>query len=303
MYLIYGGAGYIGLNIVISLLRTTMSDIIIIDNFVNSFNPIDNGCIESEYRDRIILNPKDVRQYKISVVIFLAGHKSVAESVKDPLEYYRNNINIFIDALEVFTDSGCFTFICSSSAAVYGEHKQIFVETDDRKPVCPYGNVKLSCEYMLEDFSKRHPDKTFFMLRYFNPYGGFEKPRKEEYLNITPKLYQCVEKNVPFKINGTTYNTRDGTCVRDFIHISDIVDAHVLCINIKPPSNYNVYNIGSGTGTTIKEFVEAFKKIHPNLRVEYGAKRDGDSECLVSNATKIKKELGWEPKIKDIKFD
>lgn len=297
VYIVYGGAGYIGSHLIASLLKTG-NNVICIDNLSNSYSTIFD---DMPNRDNLSLITDDEYVYtdfeKVDAIFHFAAFKSVEESIKNPLEYYENNIGITCRALEMMKNTNCDTFIYSGSASVYG-FSPLFgsSETDTPNPLNPYGRTKLICENMIKDFSDLYPKKKFFSLRYFNPYGGNENPKKELFQNLIPSLLNSVKKNIPFEIYGNDYNTPDGTCVRDFIHITDLINGHISCLKYDK-NGFHIFNLGNGVGITVQQVVEMFKVKHPSLIVKVSPRRIGDVPFVFANITKAKRELNWLPRI------
>jgi UDP-glucose 4-epimerase len=298
VYIIYGGAGYIGSHLIAQLLQAEKS-VICIDNLTNSFSSIFS---EMPNTHLLTLVTEDNYTYsgieKVEGIFHFAAMKSVPESCKNPIEYYENNIGITCRALEMMRDTGCDVFVFSGSASVYGSSSPGHgsSETDALNPLSPYGRTKVACENLIQDFAATQPGKRFFSLRYFNPYGGTETPKKKEHQNLLPALMSALESNTPFKVYGTDYQTPDGTCVRDFIHISDLIKGHVACLSYKRPG-YHVFNLGSGKGTSVLQVITAFKSKYPRLLVETHPRRQGDAPFLFANITKARTELGWSPQV------
>lgn len=298
VYLVFGGAGYIGSHIVAKLLQS-QKNVIVVDNFSNSFSSIFQNMPNLE---NLTVFSGDISEYKYSeiekveAVFHCAGYKNIPNSFRSPLEYYENNIGATCRALEILVDSGCDTFIFSGSAAVYGVSPSIgSSESDEVNPLSPYARTKVICEQIIRDFSKNYPEKRFLTLRYFNVYGGIETPKKQE-LSLIPALQYALSTNTSFKLFGTDYQTVDGTCVHDFIHISDLVNGHLAAL-LYTPKGYHVFNLGSGERTSIREFVNAFKIKYPLLRIEAHTRREGDSPFLYANISKARVELRWSPQI------
>lgn len=298
VFIIYGGSGYIGSHLIGKLLSHNMK-VICIDNLSNSFSKVFENIPNNEL---LTLETNEDYKYtgleKVEAIFHFAALKSVSESCKSPIEYYENNIRITCRALEMMRDTDCDVFIFSSSASVYGSSSPSngSSETDELKPISPYGKTKIACENLIQDFAKTLPLKRFFSLRYFNPYGGIEIPKKKENQNLIPALMNALLTKTPFKVYGTDYPTPDGTCVRDFIHISDLINGHLACLNYEN-LGYHVFNLGSGNGTSVRQVVTAFKNKYPALVVENHPRRQGDVQFLYANITKAKTELKWSPKI------
>lgn len=299
VFIVYGGSGYIGSHLIAQLLSCSVN-VICIDNLSNSYSTVFETIRNNELLQLVTNeNFKYTGLEKVEGIFHFAALKSVPESCKNPIEYYENNIRITCRALEMMRDTNCNTFIFSSSASVYGSSSPSngSSETDELKPISPYGRTKIACENLIQDFARTLPTKRFFSLRYFNPYGGNELPKKKENQNLIPALMNALETKTPFKIYGTDYPTPDGTCVRDFVHISDLIKGHLACLGYEKPG-YHVFNLGSGSGTSVRQVVTAFKNKYPALLVENHPRRQGDVQFLYANVTKAKTELNWVPQVK-----
>ncbi|HTL80804.1 MAG TPA: UDP-glucose 4-epimerase GalE [Bacteroidia bacterium] len=316
--LLTGGAGYIGSHTIIELLGDDSFEVVSIDNYSNSdaatydrikkitgrevkFHECDL-CDEQKLR-RIFSEEKN-----IAGVIHFAALKSVPESVEKPELYYHNNIDSLENLLRCCADFGVHHFIFSSSCSVYGNIDQLPVNENSplAKPESPYADTKLKGENMLREFTEKHPGFHAIALRYFNPVGAHlsgligELPRNRPN-NLFPVITQTAAgKMKEIVVFGKDYPTRDGTCIRDYIHVSDIARAHVLALkkimseNDKP--GYDVMNLGSGEGVTVYEALQTFEKetgVRPNYR--FGERRAGDVVAIYSDSSKALKELGWKP--------
>lgn len=296
VFIVYGGAGYIGSHLVSQLLQAGKR-VICIDNLNNSFSHI---FLEMANLENLTLITDGDYKYtdidRVEAIFHFAAMKSVPESCKKPIEYYENNVGITCRALELMEDSGCEVFIFSGSASVYGASSVMAgsKETDQLNPMSPYGRTKVACENLIRDFASNHPTKRFFSLRYFNPYGGIELPRKTEFQNLIPALHQAVKTNTPFSIFGTDYQTPDGSCVRDFIHIIDLIKGHIACLSYNRPG-FHIFNLGSGKGVSVLQVINAFKSKYPQLQVKVCPRRDGDVPFIYANIDKARAELGWSP--------
>lgn len=301
--LLTGGLGYIGSHIAKILGRSA----IIIDNKSNSslnykkFLPLATVYVKSINKanlKKIFLN------HKIDGVIHLAGLKSVNESIKDPLNYYNQNVYSTLMLLDVMNSFHINKFIFSSSATVYGEeYTSPLKETLDTKSINPYGNTKLINEKLIMDYSKSNSNFRAISLRYFNPIGAdvasglLEQPLVESQ-NLMPVLIQCAKEKKIFKIFGNDYPTRDGTCIRDYIHIKDLANAHLLAFNtLTKIKSYEAINIGLGKGISVLEIIKTFEKINKiNVKYKIISRRNGDSAISYANNRKAKKILKWQPK-------
>lgn len=312
-----GGAGYIGSHTIIELLNNTKYNVISIDNYSNS-SPKTYERIEKITGKQIkfyaadLCNKEEIEKiFKknpgIVGIIHFAAFKSVPESVSDPLKYYHNNINSLINLLYCLNKFKISNFIFSSSCSVYGDIKELPVseQTPLQKAQCPYAYTKVIGENIIQDFCKTNKNVKCISLRYFNPVGAHisgligELPIAPP-TNLVPIITQTgIGKIKAFNIHGNDYNTRDGSCIRDYVHVSDIAAAHVLALDflIDNKNNYEVFNLGTGQGVSVLEAIKAFENvtgIKPNYKI--GPRRDGDVESIYSDCKKANITLGWKPK-------
>lgn len=317
--IVTGGAGYIGSHTVIELLQQTDYNIISIDNYSNS----------SEYTYKRIekITGKKVDYYNIDLcdkdalfsaleqlnniigIIHFAAFKSVPESVANPLLYYKNNIESLINILQFCKDKRINNFIFSSSCSVYGNIKDLPVTESSKlqEAESPYAYTKVVGEQIVESFAKTVPGFNSILLRYFNPVGAHVSAEIGELplgppTSLVPIITRTAVGIIPkMFVHGNTYNTRDGSCIRDYIHVTDIAEAHIKAlqylIDKKNISNTSLFNLGTGNGVTVLEAIHAFEKVS-NLKLNYeiGPRREGDVEAIYANNDLAKKELGWEPK-------
>ena len=316
--LITGGAGYIGSHTVVELLKNPEYDVIIIDNFSNSNPEIINRLYDLVKRP-IKIYHRDCRdqmddilsEHKVDSIIHFAAYKAVGESVENPIQYYDNNINSLLNMLDTAKYFGIKNFVFSSSCSLYGNLKELPAteESPLSEPESPYAYTKLIGEQILKDFSKVNTDFKITSLRYFNPVGAHEsgligespinKPN-----NILPVICNSVETGEEMLVFGGDYETRDGSCIRDYVHVSDIAEAHVKAFEylISDKSKvYDVYNLGLGVdnksqlGLTVLEVINAFERVN-EVKVNYkiSDRREGDIIEIYSNSTKARK-IGWNP--------
>jgi len=317
--LITGGAGYIGSHTVVELLKNPEYDVIIVDNFSNSNPEIINRLYDLVKRP-IKIYHRDCRdqmddilsEHKVDGIIHFAAYKAVGESVESPIQYYDNNINSLLNMLDTAKYFGIKNFVFSSSCSLYGNLKELPAteESPLSEPESPYAYTKLMGEQILKDFSKVNPDFKIVSLRYFNPVGAHEsgligespinKPN-----NILPVICNSAETGEEMMVFGGDYETRDGSCIRDYVHVSDIAEAHVKAFEYLIGDNslsYDVYNLGLGIGNrfenqglTVIEVINAFERVN-NVKVNYkiGLRREGDIVEIYSNSTKARK-IGWKP--------
>jgi UDP-glucose 4-epimerase len=314
--LVTGGAGYIGSHTIIELIEKTNYKIISADNFSNSsaktFERIKHITGREIINHNIDLCNQQavenlfVNEENIVGIIHFAAHKFVGESVENPHKYYRNNINSLLNLLECCLKFNVNSFIFSSSCSVYGNINQLPVREDTpfNKAESPYAYTKQVGEEIIKDYTRAFSKLQCISLRYFNPVGAHvsgkigEDPINKP-SNLVPAITQtAIGKLKQMSVHGNNYTTRDGTCIRDYIHVTDIANAHVLAlqqlISNKNKGNNNVYNLGTGNGVSVLEAITAFEKISGiNLNYVVGAKRAGDVEAIYSDTTKSSSELGW----------
>ena len=313
--LLAGGAGYIGSHTCVELINTGHS-VIIADNFSNSC-PEAVKRVEKLTNTQIPLYEADVcdkeavekifSENKIDAVIHFAGLKAVGESVENPMLYYRNNIDSTLTLLEAMKRHNVTRFIFSSSATVYGTPKEIpLVETmPTGSPTNPYGWTKLMMEQILTDTQRANPEMSIVILRYFNPIGAHKSGRIGEDPNgipnnLMPFITQVAAGRLPqLGVFGDDYPTRDGTGVRDYIHVVDLAKGHVKAIDYSADhKGAEIVNLGTGTGYSVLEIVKAFERVN-NIKIPYVIKprRAGDiAECF-ANAEKAEKVLGWKAEL------
>ena len=323
--LITGGAGYIGSHLCLSLLKDGFQ-VVVLDSFINSYsynlkkvifllNKKYPNCIknlhifEGDLRSLEVINNIFLKFYKsqnhINAVIHLAGLKYVEDSVKNPLSYWETNVGGTVNLLKAMKAYECKKLIFSSSASIYGETNKILREDDPIKPTSPYSKTKYAVEQILQDFSVQKRDWSFIILRYFNPIGAhysgiIGEKCKGQNKNIFPTINDVALgfKN-ELKIFGNDWNTFDGTCVRDYIHIMDLVDGHLAALDnvLSKSSLFSVFNLGTGQGTSLKELIKTFEKVN-RIKIPFSIapRRDGDVSFLVADASKALKYLNWKTK-------
>lgn len=310
--LVTGGAGYIGSHTVVELLNDGQ-EIIVIDNFSNSKpNVIDKikkitkkdfEFYQIDYTNREDLE-KIFQENNIDVVINFAGFKAVGESVKEPLNYYYNNVSGAITLLQTMQKFDCKKIIFSSSATVYGEPEKVPL-TEDCKiggTTNPYGTSKLFIERILKDLY--HSDNTWdiCILRYFNPVGSHESGELGEEPNgipnnLMPYIVRVANGQLSeLSVFGNDYKTKDGTGVRDYIHVVDLAKGHVNALKklLKEESGLFIYNLGTGKGYSVLDMIEAFERATgKNVPYKIAPRREGDIDICYADSTKAEKELGW----------
>jgi len=315
--LVTGGTGYIGSHTTVELLNRGY-EVYIIDNLSNSHEDVLNAIKKITGKTPLfhafdLCDRNKVREFfsknRIDATIHFAAFKSVGESVDHPLDYYRNNLNSLINILEVYAENGLDHLIFSSSCSVYGEQsKQPIDETAVlAKAESPYGNTKQIGEEILAD-TLRVNSFSGIALRYFNPGGAHESALIGEYPlhppnNLVPVITQtAIGKREFMNVFGNDYDTADGTCIRDFIHVVDVARAHIaaleLLLNKKNKKQFDVFNLGTGTGKTVLQAIETFERTNGmKLNFKIAGRRPGDVVKIWADTTKANQELGWKAEL------
>ena len=301
--LVVGGAGYIGSHMVKELLAAGHA-VIVLDNFSTGHRALLPGgrLIEGDLGDPKLLETLFAR-HKIDAVMHFAAFSLVGESVVDPLKYYRNNLAGTMALLGAMIKFNVKKFIFSSTAAVYGEPVQLpITETHPSRPTNPYGATKIAVERMLADCDQAYGLKSV-CLRYFNAAGADESGTIGECHQPESHLIPLVLKvaageRKEIKIFGTDYDTPDGTCIRDYVHVTDLAQAHLLALNhLLSGGQSAVYNLGNSKGASVREVICLAEKITGRkIPVVETDRRAGDPAVLVAASNKIKTELGWHPR-------
>ena len=313
--LVSGGAGFIGSHVTVELIEAGY-DVIVADNMSNCDETCYEGVKKITGREDIPFVKMDFcdpvatellfTANKIDAVIHFAGFKAVGESVSEPLKYYRNNLESFINVIETARKHGCENILFSSSATVYGEPEKLPVtEESPRQPATsPYGNTKQMCEDILRDSVKAYSNVKGIALRYFNPIGAHpsaligELPRGVPN-NLVPYITQtAIGKRECLSVFGNDYPTPDGTCQRDFIDIVDLAKAHVFAVRRmldgKMKNEYEIFNIGTGKPLSVMELINAFEKANGlKLNYKFAPRRAGDVTAIWADPTLANNELGW----------
>lgn len=308
--LITGGAGYIGSHMALRLLELG-EDVVVLDDLSagrRALVPAGARLVVGDVGDKEGLGEL-LGNHRIDGVIHFAGSIIVPESVAVPLRYYLNNTVNSRTLIEACVQFGVPHFIFSSTAAVYGEPERSPVtERGALKPINPYGRSKLMTEWMLEDAARAH-GLDYVALRYFNVAGADPKGRSGQ---VSPKATHLIKtacevatgKREQLEIFGTDYPTRDGTCIRDYIHVTDLVEAHVAALeHLRQGGPSDVFNCGYGRGCTVLEVVAALGRVlGRGIPVVHADRRSGDCAALVADASRIRKVLGWRPHHDDLDF-
>lgn len=316
--LVTGGCGYIGSHTIVDLLNNNF-DVVSIDNNIRSKasttelvfsitgKPVKNYAIDLCDKEGV----KRVFDAEAGIdgIIHFAALKSVPESVQKPLLYYKNNLNSLVNLLELTEEYGIKKFVFSSSCSVYGNTTELPVTEDTPFGIAesPYARTKQLGEDIIRDFSKKSEAK-FVLLRYFNPVGAHESGKMGEdstdvVTAVVPRITgTAIGKFKEFTVFGSDYDTRDGSCIRDYIHVMDIANAHTKAIqylneNWADLSQTEVFNLGTGNGVTVLEAIQSFEKVTGiKLNYKMGARRAGDVVSIYANNTKARTLLGWEIK-------
>lgn len=315
--LVTGGCGYIGSHTIVDLVESGC-DVVSVDNLSRGFEQM-NLRVSDLLKKNIINLAVDLSDRAaarkvfeahpdIQGIIHFAAYKSVPESVEEPLLYYQNNIGSLVNILALSKEFNIKSVVFSSSCSVYGNADELPVteQAPLKEAESPYAHTKQIGEQICQNFCKVNPDFKVVLLRYFNPVGAHnsaligEMNKRPE--NLVPIVTQtAIGLREKMTVFGTDYDTKDGSCVRDYIHVSDIAHAHTLAIkkslNNDLPSNCEVYNLGTGTGVTVLELIKAFEKVSGvTLNYDLGPRRAGDVIKVYADNTKAKTELGWDPK-------
>jgi UDP-glucose 4-epimerase len=306
--LVTGGLGYIGSSFCIQLKYSTDKQIIVVDN-------VDNFKVRSQLEDdNIICIIGDIcdkscmstifSDYPIKYVVHFAALKSVPDSIKHPTLYYNNNVGGLMNLLTCMQDANVNNVIFSSSATVYGNNQNNVSEDSEtgKNITNPYGMTKYIGEQLLIDICK-HTNINAIILRYFNPVGimCFSADTFPNSGSLMGNIYSCVEQNKPISIFGNTYETDDGTCLRDFIHLEDLISGHIHALSFLKSSQfcdvengYEIFNLGTGVPTSVLQLIYAYtEKLEQTIEIEYKEKREGDIAISYCNPEKALRLLDW----------
>lgn len=309
MILVTGGAGYIGSHCALALLEKG-NDIVIFDNLstghIETINNLSKyGKVNFVQGD--LLNKDDLKsvfeKFEIDAVVHFAAFSQVGESVKNPEKYYNNNVCGTMNLLSAMIENNVKKIVFSSTASVYGE--PVYVPIDEKhplNPINPYGQTKLTIEKTMDDYDKEYGLKSV-RLRYFNVAGADKQSRVGEWHEPETHLIPNILKSTfsagkTFEMYGDDYDTKDGTCVRDYINIEDLVNVHLLALEyLNNGGKTDYFNLGTNSGSTVKEVFNVCQKVAgKDIEVKLMPRREGDPASLVADNTKAKSVLGWEPK-------
>ncbi|WP_109699733.1 UDP-glucose 4-epimerase GalE [Chitinophaga deserti] len=316
--LVTGGCGYIGSHTIVDLINNGF-DVVSVDSNIRSSTKLLEGVEK--------ITGRKIRNYKVDLcnledthavfhenrdivgVIHFAALKSVGESVNEPLFYFQNNLTSLINVLKCIKEFNVPNFVFSSSCSVYGNATELPVveSTPLGEAQSPYARTKQMGEQMIEDFARVNTANSI-LLRYFNPVGAHPSALIGELPigkpdNLVPVITQTAIGKIPkLTVFGAKYNTRDGSCIRDYIHVMDIANAHTKALQYliekRNSSNLDVFNLGTGNGVTVLEAIQAFEKVSGlKLNYEMGPERPGDVIAIYANNSKAKTELGWDPQL------
>ena len=306
--MVTGGAGYIGSHAVKQLVEDGHHAVVIDNLYRGHRRSVDRRAVFHKMDVADVQAVADVMaDQAIDCVMHFAALAYVGESVTEPLAYYANNTAGTINLLKAMDLAGVKQLVFSSTCATYGEPETTpIVETTRQEPVNPYGWSKWCIERVLRDYAAANTDFSFAALRYFNVAGAAadgslgEDHDPETHL-IPALLLTALGKRDKVTIFGSDYSTPDGTCIRDYIHVEDLCDAHVAVMNALEPGDRRFYNLGIGKGYSVKEVVEsALRVTDVDIRVERGPRRPGDPAILFANPEKVRRELGWSARYTDL---
>jgi UDP-glucose 4-epimerase len=299
--LVTGGAGYIGAVVAAKLLAAGHRVTVLDDLSTGHADAVPAGAtfIHGTVRDdaKQVLGDGD-----IDAVLHFAAHSLVGESVANPAKYWSNNLGGTLALIEEMRRSGTGKIVFSSTAAVYGEPERVpITESDPTRPTSPYGASKLAVDTALTEYARLHGIGGV-SLRYFNVAGAYRcadgswlGERHGPETHLIPNVLGQGGDHLSVRINGTDYPTPDGTCVRDYIHVSDLADAHLLALDACEPGRHRIYNLGNGAGFSVREVIDVCREVTGReILAETGPRRPGDPAVLVASSARIQAELGWQ---------
>lgn len=305
--LVTGGAGYIG-SVTVELLRKNGHEVVVLDNlFRGHREAVDPEVVfyEGQVGDRALVQ-RICREHGIDSCVHFAALAYVGESVQEPARYFENNVEQGIGLLDALRSAGVKRFVFSSTCATYGEPEQVpMPETHRQWPVNAYGWSKFFMERILDSYDQAYGFK-FVALRYFNASGCTQQKGEdhEPELHLIPNILFAAMGKQPFiQVHGDNYPTPDGSAIRDYIHVIDLAEAHILALDhLRRGGNSDFFNLGSGTGFSVLEVIEAARQVTGrDIKVKLGPRRPGDPPRLVAISDKARHVLGWNPKLTDLK--
>ena len=297
--LVTGGAGYIG-SVVAAQLVAAGHEVTVLDDLSTGYaDSVPTGAtfVKGTLRDCAA----EVLADGIEAVLHLAAKALVGESVAEPARYWSTNLGSTLALLEAMREIGVRTIVFSSTAAVYGEPERMPIEeTDPTRPTNPYGATKLAADTALTEFARLYGFGAV-SLRYFNVAGAHQAPdgswfgeRHNPETHLIPNVLASVAEDRPVQVFGADYPTPDGTCVRDYIHVTDLADAHLRALQSCRPGEHRVYNLGDGTGFSVRQVIDVCAEVTgTEIEVDVTARRPGDPAVLIASAERIEAELGW----------
>ncbi|MFI7242856.1 UDP-glucose 4-epimerase GalE [Streptomyces qinglanensis] len=301
-YLVTGGAGYVG-SVVAAHLLEAGHTVTVLDDLDTGFARAVPG--DAEFVDGGLGDAARVLDSSYDGVLHFAAHSRVGESVEQPEKYWRNNVGGTVELLAAMRAAGVRTLVFSSTAAVYGEPERTpITETDPAAPTSPYGASKLAVDHMIGGECRAH-GLAAVSLRYFNVAGAYFAAdgtaygeRHDPESHLIPLVLQVAQGRRPaISVYGDDYPTPDGTCVRDYIHVADLADAHLLALDRAAPGEHLVCNLGNGSGFSVREVVQTVRKVTGHeVTEQVAARRGGDPAVLVASAERAHRELGWQPR-------
>jgi UDP-glucose 4-epimerase len=304
--LVTGGAGYIGSHTRYFLEKQGYS-VLVVDNLGRGYRE----AVPSAILHTLDLRETDkladlMSKHKVDAVIHFAAYISVGESTKDPLLYFDNNVGGSLSLLDAMVKSGVKRLVFSSTAAAYGTPARVpIVEDEPYAPINPYGESKVTVERILE-WIDRYQEVRSIRLRYFNACGSEPEAglgeRHDPETHLIPLILRAVQTGSPVTLFGDDYPTEDGTCIRDYIHVSDLAEAHIFAVeHLLKGGASNVFNVGTGSGHSVKEVVASVERVTgKKVPFTMGPRREGDPASLVADSTKLQTTLGWKPKRADL---
>ncbi len=304
--LVVGGAGYIGSHMV-NMLGVSGHDVVTLDDLSSGHRDavLTGEFVQGNCGDRYVLD--GVLEKRVDAVMHFASFIQVAESIKEPADYYRNNVSNTLTLLDAMREHGVSKFIFSSTAATFGNPQAIPInEAHPQIPINPYGRSKLMVEQILEDYDHAYGLKSV-CLRYFNAAGADPQcrlgERHEPETHLIPLVLQAISgRRDHIAVFGRNYNTPDGTCIRDYVHVNDICTAHALALeSLMSGEGSQAYNLGNGMGFSVQEVIDAAERVTKRrVPVQDSTRRAGDPERLVADSRLIKMRLGWCPQFTDL---
>lgn len=305
--LVVGGAGYIGSHMVKRLMRAGR-DVITLDDLSSGHRDavLGGAFVEGSTGDKVLLK-KLFGEHSFDAVMHFASFIQVGESVKDPGKYYQNNVANTLNLLEAMVNTGVTKLIFSSTAAIFGAPEYVPIDEEHPKyPINPYGLSKLMVEQMLADYDRAHGLKSV-CLRYFNAAGadpeGQLGERHDPETHLIPLVLQAAAgRRDSISVFGADYETPDGTCIRDYIHIADLCEAHLLALDYLNEGKSDAFNLGNGNGFSVQEVIEIARGVTGRaIRVVQAERREGDPPRLVADSRRAREVLGWRPRHQELK--